>query len=322
FTARPVSVSTRTVSAITITATDAAGNVDTITDTVRVDTETGLAVNPNQTADDIINAAEHASGVTLAGSADAGSTVTVVLQGVTRQATADANGDWTVNFTAAELPEGTYTATATITATDPAGNSETVTETFAVDTEIADPSVTSATMTGSGLRRFGTDDTIDSYSVNALDPSGNVTTPAATVDQDPTFGTEFTFTTPIPDGTNLVVTRTDTAGNSASTLVVNEDNATTASTIGNSGIGQFDISSLNLEYNGDSSLVLTEAQIKALSDSSDTLTIRGKSDDTVTVTGAVDTGNTQVIDGETYNVYTIGSDGATLVIDEDVNVII
>ena len=29
-----------------------------------------------------------------------------------------------------------------------------------------------------------------------------------------------------------------------------------------------------------------------------------------------------MIDGETYNVYTIGNDGATLVVEQDVNVII
>ena len=54
----------------------------------------------------------------------------------------------------------------------------------------------------------------------------------------------------------------------------------------------------------------------------DTLTIHGGNDDTVTVSGAVNTDNTQTIDGQTYNVYTIGNDGATLVIDQDVNVII
>ena len=54
----------------------------------------------------------------------------------------------------------------------------------------------------------------------------------------------------------------------------------------------------------------------------DTLTIHGGADDTVTVAGASNTGVTQQIDGQTYNVYTMGNDGATLVIEQDINVII
>ena len=84
------------------------------------------------------------------------------------------------------------------------------------------------------------------------------------------------------------------------------------------------IDELDLGAASNVSLVLTEADIKALSENSDTLTIHSGStpgDDSVTVTGATLEG-TRNVDGENYNVYTVGTDGATLVIDQDVTVII
>jgi hypothetical protein len=79
---------------------------------------------------------------------------------------------------------------------------------------------------------------------------------------------------------------------------------------------------VDLDYATGTDIELTEAQIRALSDGSDTLTIHGGADDEVTVTGAVDTGETRDIDGQTYNVYTIGDDGTTLVVEQDVNLVI
>ena len=138
-------------------------------------------------------------------------------------------------------------------------------------------------------------------------------------------GTEFTFDTPISDGTHLVVSSEDGAGNSSSTLLVLEDNATEVGSTGHAGLSQFNIDALNLDYAADVNLTLTEADINALSDDSNSLTIHGGSvddNDTVTITGATDTGTTQTIDGQTYDVYTIGDDGTTLVIEDDINVII
>ncbi|MDJ0827186.1 MAG: Ig-like domain-containing protein [Rhodobacter sp.] len=307
---------------VVVTATDLAGNTDVLTDTVQVDTEALLTSNPNQTDDDVINAAERLGGVALSGTAEPGASVVVELLGVTRTATVDAAGNWAAEFTADELPEGTYAATATITATDPAGNTATLTESFNVDTEITSPNVDSVTFAGSDVWRVGTQDAEGSYAVNTLEPGGAVGTPSSTVTQHPVLGTEFTFTSAVPDGTNLVVSRVDDAGNSSATLVVLEDGAGAASTVSHAGLTGFDIQALNLDYGENTDLVLTEAQIKALSNSSDTLTIHGGADDTVTVSGAVNTGQTQDIGGQTYNVYTLGNDGATLVIEQDITVVI
>ena len=203
-----------------------------------------------------------------------------------------------------------------------AGNVTTLSETFGVDTEIATAGVDSVTYVRSDVWRIGTQDSIDDYSVNTLESNGTVGTPAATQTPHPVFGTEFTFQTPIPDGTNLVVSRVDAAGNISGELVILEDNATNAGTIDHAGLAGFDIQSLNLDYGNDTNLTLTEAQIRAMSGSTDTLAIQGGTDDQVTVAGASNTGQTQQIDGQTYNVYTIGNDGTTLLIDQDVTVII
>ena len=308
--------------AIVVTATDPAGNTEVIQDSVRIDTESLVTSDANQTSDDVLNAVERANGVTLTGSSEAGSTISVELQGVTRSATVDANGNWSVAFAAAEIPEGTYAATATITATDVAGNIATTTESFDVDTEVDNPSVDSVTFVGADVGRIGTQDVLDSYTVNTLETDGSVGSPDSTISTHPVFGTEFTFNTPISDGTNLVVSREDAAGNESSTLVVLEDGAGNTTTIDHAGLGSFDIQALNLDYGDTVGLVLTEAQIQSLSGSSDTLTIHGGSDDTLTVTGATSTGQTEQIDGQTYNVYTIGDDGTTLVIEQDITVII
>ena len=124
------------------------------------------------------------------------------------------------------------------------------------------------------------------------------------------------------DGTNLVISGQDDAGNRSDTLLVVDDNATNAGTVEHAAIGNFQIQGIELDYAADVNLTLTENQIKELSDTSDTLTIHGGSDDTVNVTGAQATGDTVRIEGEDYDVYTIGDDGVSLVIDQDINVVI
>ncbi|MDF2419280.1 Biofilm associated protein, partial [Acinetobacter beijerinckii] len=95
---------------ITVTATDAAGNVGTATGTLSVDT-----VAPNAPAIDPINAVDP-----ITGTAEPGSTVTVTFpDGSSAQVVADpTTGAWTVPNPGGLLDGDTVTATAT----DPAGN--------------------------------------------------------------------------------------------------------------------------------------------------------------------------------------------------------
>ena len=109
---------------LSVTASDLAGNVSTAaTQTLTVDTTPPPAPTIQFTggADNYANAAEKAAGVTLAGTAEADSTVKVMVGTVSHDAKAGADGKWSVAFAGAELPaDGTHLVTAV--ATDKAGN--------------------------------------------------------------------------------------------------------------------------------------------------------------------------------------------------------
>ena len=304
-------------------ATDAAGNTTTATDTFNVDTFVNELTSQTVETDGTVNAAEMAAGTTLTGTVEAGSSVSVTVQGVTREATVDANGNWSVTFAEGEIAGGEYTGSATINATDAAGNTTSTAATFAVDTVVNDPIVESVTFDGVDVTRVEVENTDSTFEVNTLDDAGNVGTPASIQTDYDSFGTtEFRFSSDVPDGTHLVVTETDAAGNASGTLLVLEDNADNASTIENAGLSDFDIGAIDLDYAVDTNLTLTEEQITAMAENSDSLTITGGSDDTVTIAGASATGETEEINGEDYDIYTVGDDGATVVVDQDVNLLI
>lgn len=123
---------------ITASTVDPAGNASSTVSEVRIDTLAEVALtNTPLTGDDRISAAEWTAGVTLTGTSQPGSSVSVSIEGVTKSATVSADGSWNVTFSSASLPAGTYSTVATVTAVDDAGNSATTTHAFAVDTETA-----------------------------------------------------------------------------------------------------------------------------------------------------------------------------------------
>lgn len=109
---------------LSVTASDLAGNVSTpATQTLTIDTTPPPAPTIQFTGgtDNYVNAAEKAAGVTLAGTAEADSTVKVTVGTVSHDAKAGADGKWSVAFAGTELPaDGTHLVTAV--ATDKAGN--------------------------------------------------------------------------------------------------------------------------------------------------------------------------------------------------------
>ena len=121
---------------VSVTATDVLGNTATTTHLLHVDTEVSVAIPSRQVGgDDKVSGAEQANGLVLNGTADAGATVEVTLQGVTRTVTANASGQWSATFAASEVATGTYDTTVTVKATDAAGNSATASHSLHVDTE-------------------------------------------------------------------------------------------------------------------------------------------------------------------------------------------
>ncbi|WP_323777675.1 Ig-like domain-containing protein [Leisingera sp.] len=306
--------------AVVVFATDAVGNTSEITDTLAIDTEVVPFTSDSVTDDDVVSLAESSAGLSMSGTVEPGSTVQVTIQGVTRNALVDPDGNWTAEFEAGDLGEGTYEATAEITATDPAGNTQTLTEEFSVDTEYDAPNIGDVISTGTSVSGVFSDDFEAGDTIHELASTGSVSDVSGTETDLGNGRILYDFDADVPDGSHLVVNRVDDAGNSSGTLVVLEDGAG-ATVLDHSGLSQFNIDELNLVHADAVDLTLTEADINALSGNSNTLTVHGGSDDTLTITGAAAAG-TETVDGETFNVYTIGDDGTTLTVDEDVNVVI
>ncbi|EFG9295333.1 TPA: Ig-like domain-containing protein [Escherichia coli] len=123
---------------ISATITDSAGNSSTQTHNVQVNTAAVSLSVSTISGDNIINAAEAGSALTLSGTGTnfaAGTVVTVLLNGKGYSATIQNNGSWSVNVPAADvaaLSDGTsYTVSAS--AQDSAGNSATASRSVAVD---------------------------------------------------------------------------------------------------------------------------------------------------------------------------------------------
>jgi MYXO-CTERM domain-containing protein len=138
FTAPALTEGPHTVSA---TATDPAGNTSSPsnTNTFRVDvTPPATPVVSSPTEGAVVDTATPV----ISGTAEPGSTVTVIIDGATvGTTTADASGNWT--FTSPALTDGAHTVRAT--ATDAAGNTSPASapRTFTVDTEPPDTSIVS-----------------------------------------------------------------------------------------------------------------------------------------------------------------------------------
>ncbi|WP_299688008.1 Ig-like domain-containing protein [uncultured Tateyamaria sp.] len=306
--------------AVNVTATDLAGNVASVSDTVRVDTLVNqLDIQDQVTADDIISGPEARDGINLGGQVEAGSTVMVDFNGTVLAAVVDAAGNWSLEIPPSAIPGGTYAAEVVVMATDAVGNTETITDMLQIDTEAPDgPVIASFTRDGDGIRGISTELSDGDLAVAQVSDSGAITDVAA-VQANNAFGeTEFRFNQNVPDGSDLVVTSTDAAGNSTGTYVAFDDeSAGSTISLGSPALGNYQIEQVDLQFAEEANLTITEAQLVALSDNSDALVVHGGSDDTVTIAGATRTGTTS-LEGQTYDVYSLGS--GTVILDDEINV--
>ena len=104
--------------------------------------------------------------------------------------------------------------------------------------------------------------------------------------------------------------------------MLNDKAATEDYDLSNAAYGEFNIENLDLISAEDATVVIDEASLLALSSGSNTLTVRGGSDDTLNIEGGLKTEQTEVgADGQTYDVYSVGAEGMLLV-DQDINVAI
>ena len=156
----------------------------------------------------------------LSGTAEANATVSIVVNGQTYTATANAQGGWSLPATAT-LPDGTYTPAMTIT--DAAGNSSTANGTpFTVDTSTP-AAGTGALATASDTGTLGDNKTNDNTPALSGTAEANATVQVAVNGQTYTVTANaqglwaLPATATLPDGTYTpVITVTDAAGNSSS----------------------------------------------------------------------------------------------------------
>jgi large repetitive protein len=316
---------------IAVTARDQYGNVSqTLSQTIAIDTSvtnfSAANISLGSAGDGWLNAAEAAAGLPITGKAEAGSTVRVTIGGVSHNIVADANGNWTANFTKAELPSGEVNGVVvSVTATDPAGNvSGPHNLTFNVDTIAPEhPWVTQDFGNTNVINGIATEASSDLYTFHTLGTSGAAsqisTTPemavTATVDGRQVASDFVLFNAPVPDGSYLVVRSMDVAGNESSTLYIRNTTAEVTVDLNRPGLQGFDIAAIDLGAS-DANLTITEAQINAITGPDKTLVIRGGTDDVVTMTGAQDTNLNQTIDGQTYSIFSLG--GTRVLVDDDI----
>ncbi|PUZ24394.1 hypothetical protein DCM91_13295, partial [Chitinophaga costaii] len=177
--------------------------------------------NPSNTANNV-----------LQGTAEANSTVKISRDGAVSVTTrADASGKWT--FSTGDLAPGTYNYTAT--ATDAAGNSSPVSNTYSLVVDLTPPTVTSVAIPANGTYKAGDKLTFTVHFSENITVTGvpqlPITIGTSTVNADYTGGTgstalTFTYTVKAGDNDNDGITPgaallanggtlTDAAGNAA-----------------------------------------------------------------------------------------------------------
>ena len=154
--------------AVDVTGQSSAGNPVSVSHPFTVDL-TAVAISINTVAsDDVINAAEKGTDLTLSGSTsgiESGQTVTVTFGGKTYTASVAANGSWSVTVPAADLatlPDGAANVQASVSSAS--GNSASATHAYSVDTSaptltintIASDDILNATEAGNPLTISGT----------------------------------------------------------------------------------------------------------------------------------------------------------------------
>ncbi|MGR3484587.1 MAG: beta strand repeat-containing protein [Paracoccaceae bacterium] len=117
----------------TVTATDPNGNTTTVPGTVDVDTIATVTLDA-VTGDNAIDRGEAGGPVTLTGTADPGSAISIQVNGTTLTGTAGADGTWSITATPPVFAGAPAQIDIVVTATDPAGNVASVTQQVSLDT--------------------------------------------------------------------------------------------------------------------------------------------------------------------------------------------
>lgn len=313
-----------------VTATDAAGNQLTTSTVVQVDTEVqSFGFGATTTFDETLNAADVAMGIDLGGQVEAGSSVRVIFDGISFDAVVDAAGNWSLEIPASSIRGGEYTTDLVVEATDHVGNTATIEDTLTIDTLAPNgPIIRSFTEGSDGFRGISIETSMedgaatDLQSVSQVQANGTISEVSGVQGTNSRGETTFDFDVDVPNGSQLIVSSTDAAGNTSGTyLVLDDETSTNTVDLTNLNLGDFQIENLDLDFAEAASVTIDEASLLALSTSSNTLTIHGSAEDEVIIQGGVAQGTAQGANGETFNVFAVGAEG-TLLVDQDIPVTI
>ncbi|GEP98254.1 Ig-like domain-containing protein [Chitinophaga cymbidii] len=203
---------------ISVTTTDAAGNTSAASETLTVEIDTEVPVQP------VVELATGSSPLkenqpSLTGTAEPNSTVNIYVDGeIAGTATADATGKWSYTLPSA-LSDGSHTITTTVT--DAAGNTSPVSEALEVEIDTQVPvAPSSPVLSGSSNDHSNSDQpaftgtaeansTVDIY-VDGIK--------AGTVTADADGNWSYTLPNALADGEHTITTTaTDAAGNTSAT---------------------------------------------------------------------------------------------------------
>ena len=309
---------------VTAQATDAQGNTADANGTIAVDTVVNhLTVTENVTGgDNVANSAELQSGLPLSGQVEPGSQVSVVFNGKTYNASVTAGGGWSVTIPQQDLEDGAYTAHFSVMATDAAGNTATLTDSIEIDQSSPDAPQMATHEYGFSDKtttKVGFSQTSDNLSVDQVSSDGSAQSLHITSSNDTANSrTYIDFQTPVPDGSTLVVTAQDDAGNSNGTLMILDTGSGSSHDLKGFNLDGYEITAIDLQSAKPTEVTLTEEQVLGLSSLSNTVKVYGNDDDSLVLTGAVK--GEEVIDGkDTFVLYTMG-DEARILADVDLTV--
>jgi hypothetical protein len=324
----PAGTGTHTVGVL---ATDGAGNTKPATATVRVDTEVApftMTSDPTGT-DDTVNIAEASAGIDLGGTVEIGSTVTVRFDGKNYEAEVNTRtGEWSLTVPPEDIREGQYEAAIRVEAKDHVGNVARINETLSIDTQAPNgPIVTSLDegrdeFYGLSVQAVMENGTLvsDAISVVEVEQNGTISEVEGSTRVNGRGQTEYEFDGSVPNGSHLIVNATDDAGNTSGTYFVQDtQSGGKVIDLSNTALGQYEIQMLDLDWADAATVTIDEASLLALSSETNALTIRGSVDDQVTISNGRSSG-TEEINGEMFNVFTVGDEG-TLYIDAEVRVL-
>ncbi|MCX4026655.1 retention module-containing protein [Endozoicomonas sp. SM1973] len=211
---------------ITATVTDQSGNTATSTELPITIDVTPPAVAITQITDDSGNPTDFITNdqtLVISGTSEPNSTVEVQIDGTPiGTVQVDPNGNWSIDHTATQLPEGPHTVTAT--STDPAGNQATTTQPVTIDVTAPVIDITGITDDSGNPSDFITNDQTLVISGTSNNPNSTVEVfidgnSIGTVPTDGNGAWSIDHTpTQLPEGPhNITASTTDIAGNTATT---------------------------------------------------------------------------------------------------------